>query len=77
MKFCGSIDAAVDVRFGGEIDDGIKLMLGHERVHLVGICDIGFEKFVTLAMFLARHRPDWRDCRRRSAHRHCVTEAGL
>jgi hypothetical protein len=26
-------------------------MLGHQGIHLVGICDIGFEKFVTLAMF--------------------------
>ena len=26
-------------------------MLGHQSVHLVGIRDIGFEKFVTLAMF--------------------------
>ena len=26
-------------------------MLGHQRVHRVGIRDIGFEKFVTLAMF--------------------------
>ena len=46
------IDAAIDVRFGGEIDHGIKLVLGHERVHLVGVGDIGFEKFVALAMFL-------------------------
>ena len=46
------VDAAVDVRFSGEIDDGVKLVLGHERVHLVGIRDIGFEKFVAFAMFL-------------------------
>ena len=26
-------------------------MFGHQRVHRVGIRDIGFEKFVTLAMF--------------------------
>ena len=26
-------------------------MLGHQCVHLVGICNVGFEKFVTLAMF--------------------------
>ena len=52
MKFCGRIDAAIDMRFGGEIDHGKKLVLGHERVHLVGIGDIGFEKFVALAMFL-------------------------
>ena len=46
------VDAAVDVRFGGEIDDRVKRVLGHERVHLVGIRDIRFEKFVALAMFL-------------------------
>lgn len=40
------------MRFGREIDDGVKLMLGHERVHLVGVGDIGFEKFVAFAMFL-------------------------
>ena len=47
-----SVDAAIDMRFGREIDDRIKLMLGHERIHLIGICDIGFEKFVAFAMFL-------------------------
>ena len=26
-------------------------MLSHERVHLIGVGDVGFEKFVTLAMF--------------------------
>ena len=39
------------MRFGGEIDDCVKLMLGHERVHLVGVRYIGFEKFVAFAMF--------------------------
>ena len=28
-------------------------MLGHERIHLVGVGDIGLEKLVTVAMFLA------------------------
>ena len=46
------IDAAIDMRFGREIDDGVELLLGHERVHLVGIGDVGLEKFVALAMFL-------------------------
>ena len=27
-------------------------MLGHERVDLIGIGDVGFEKFVAFAMFL-------------------------
>ena len=39
------------MRFCCEIDYRIKRMLGHQRVHQVGIRDIGFEKFVTLAMF--------------------------
>ena len=46
------INAAIDMRFRREIDHRVKLMLGHERIHLIGICNIGFEKFVTLAMFL-------------------------
>ena len=45
------IDAAVDMRFCRKIDHRIELVLGHQRVHRVGIGDIGFEKFVTLAMF--------------------------
>jgi hypothetical protein len=45
------INATIDVRFGGEIDDRVKLVLRHERVHLIGVGDIGFEKLVTLAMF--------------------------
>ena len=52
MKFCGRINAPIDVRFGRKIHDRVKLVLGHERIHLVGIGDVGFEKFVTLAMFL-------------------------
>ena len=31
------INAAIDMRFGGKINHGIKLMLGHQRVHLVAI----------------------------------------
>ena len=46
------IDAAIDVRFRGKINHGIKLMFSHKRVHLVGIGDVGFEKLVALAMFL-------------------------
>ena len=45
------VDAAVHVRFSREIDDSIELMLGHERVHLIGVRDIGFEKLVAFAMF--------------------------
>ena len=45
------IDAAVHMRFCREIDYRIKLVLGHQCVHQVRIGDIGFEKFVTFAMF--------------------------
>ena len=27
-------------------------MLGHERVHVIGIRNVGFEKFIVFAMFL-------------------------
>ncbi len=40
------------MRFGSEIDDRVKLVLGHECVHFIGVGDIGFEKLVALAMFL-------------------------
>ena len=48
------IDAAIDVRFGREIDHGVKRMLRHQCIHLVGVCDISFEKLVTVAMFLRK-----------------------
>ena len=37
--------------FSGEIDDSVELVLRHERVHLIGVRDIGFEKLVAFAMF--------------------------
>ena len=46
------IDAAIDVRFGGEIDHGEELLLVQEGVHLVGVRDVGLEKLVALAVFL-------------------------
>lgn len=45
------VDAAIHVRFCSKINHCIKPMLGHQCVHRVSIRDIGFEKFVTLAMF--------------------------
>src|SRR6516225_7053403 len=45
------VNAAVHMRFCSEIDHCVKPVLGHQSVHLVGISDIGFEKFVTLVMF--------------------------
>jgi hypothetical protein len=38
--------------FGGEIDDGVKLVLGHELIHLIGIGDVGLEEFVAIAVLL-------------------------
>ena len=46
------INAAIDVRFGGEIDHGIKRMLDHELIHQVNIRDVGLEEFVTIAILL-------------------------
>jgi hypothetical protein len=46
------INTAVDVRFGREINDGIKLMFRHQGIHLISIRDIRFEEFVTIAMLL-------------------------
>src|SRR5262249_943690 len=45
------VDTAVHGRVSGEIDGRIELMLGHKRVHLIGVRDIGFEKLVAFAMF--------------------------
>jgi hypothetical protein len=45
------VNAAVYVRFSRKIDDPIELMFGHERVHLIGVRDVGFEKLVAFAMF--------------------------
>ena len=40
--------------FGREIDDGVKLVLGHELIHLVGIGNVSLEKFVAIAMRLGQ-----------------------
>ena len=45
------VNASIHVRFGCEIDYCIELMLRHQCVHLIGVCDIGFEKLVAFAMF--------------------------
>ena len=37
---------------GREIDNGVKLMLGHELIHLVGIGNVSLEEFVAIAMRL-------------------------
>ena len=46
------ISAAIDVGFGGEINDRVELVFGHELIHLIGIGDIGLEEFVTITVFL-------------------------
>jgi hypothetical protein len=51
-EILGLVNAAIDMRFRREINDGITLMIGHECVHLVGIRDIGLKKFVALAVLL-------------------------
>src|SRR5206468_1676681 len=70
------IDAAVHMRFCCEINDRIKPMLGHQGIHLVGICDIGFEKFVTLAMFFD-HAIEIGEIARVSEHIHVGHKRGL
>ena len=44
------IDAAIDMGLGREIDNGVKLMLGHELIHLVGIGNVSLEEFVAIAV---------------------------
>jgi hypothetical protein len=46
------INAAIDMGLGGKINHGVTLVFGHERIHLVGVGDVGFEKLVAFAMFL-------------------------
>ncbi len=46
------INAAIDMRFGREINNGVKLMLGHELIHLIGIGNVGLEEFVPIAVLL-------------------------
>ena len=45
------IDAAIDMRFSSEVDDRVKLVLGQQRIHLVGIGNVGLEEFVAIATF--------------------------
>ena len=46
------INASIDMGFGREIDHRVELMFGHQRVHLVGVGDVGLEKLVAIAVFL-------------------------
>ena len=40
--------------FGCEIDDGVKLVLGHELIHLVGIGNVSLEELVAIAVRLSQ-----------------------
>jgi hypothetical protein len=70
------VDAAIHVRFSREIDDRIELMFGHERVHLIGIRDISFEKLVAFAMFFD-HAIEIGEIARVSEHIHVAHIRGL
>ena len=48
------INAAIDMGFGREINNGVKWMLGHELVHLVGIGNVSLEEFVAVAVRLGQ-----------------------
>ena len=48
------INAAIDMGLGREIDNGVKLMLGHELIHLVGIGNVSLEEFVAIAVRLSQ-----------------------
>lgn len=39
---------------GREIDNGVKPMLRHELIHLVGIGNVGLEEFVAIAVRLGQ-----------------------
>ena len=48
------INAAIDMGLGREIDNGVKLMLSHELIHLVGIGNVSLEEFVAIAVRLGQ-----------------------
>ena len=51
-KILRRVDTAIDMRLGREVDHRKELVLEHERVHRIGVGDVGFEKLVAFAMFL-------------------------
>jgi len=40
------------MRFSREIDNGVKRMLGHELIHLVGTGNVSLEEFIMIAVGL-------------------------
>ena len=45
-EFAGAVDRAVDVRFGGEIDDGARLVLGEQAADKVKVADVALDEGV-------------------------------
>ena len=52
MKFPGSVDAAIDMRLGGKIDDRVELVLGEDRLHRLAIRNVCLEELVAVRMLL-------------------------
>ena len=50
------INTPINVRFRCEIYHRIKMMLMHQRIHLLAIGDVRMEKLVTLPKFLLKTR---------------------
>ena len=62
-----AVDAAVNVRFGGKIDDGARLVLGEQPGDEVEVADVAVDEDMARVAFGARRGS--RGCRRRSARR--------
>ena len=71
MKFCGELMLRSTCGLGGEVDHRIKGVLGHERIHLVGIGNIGLEKLVAFAVLLRDAVEIGEVARRMSGHPRC------
>jgi hypothetical protein len=51
----GAVDAAVDVRFGGKIDDGARLVFGQQAADQGEVADVALDEDVARVAFrLAR-----------------------
>ena len=50
-EFTGAVDRAVDMRFGGQVHDGVRLGAGEGAAHGFGITDVGtYEREAWLAL---------------------------
>ncbi len=45
-EFAGAVDGAVDVRFGGEVHDGARLMFGQEAADKIVVADVALDEGV-------------------------------